>query len=61
MEGSFWVCPRESASAAEARFSASGAYEKISSHHALRACASVASRLEIGSSGAVYSHKICMK
>jgi len=35
MEGSFWVCPRESTSAAEALSSASGAYEKISSHHAL--------------------------
>ena len=31
MEGSFWVCPRESASAVEARSSASGAYEKLSS------------------------------
>ena len=38
MEGSFWVCPRESASAAEARSRAIGAYEKISSHHARGAC-----------------------
>ena len=38
MEGSFWVCPRESASAAEARSSAIGAYEKVSSHHARGAC-----------------------
>ena len=38
MQGSFWVCPRESASAAEARSSAIGAYEKISSHHARGAC-----------------------
>src|SRR3989338_5776363 len=27
----FWVCPRESASAAETHFSAIGAYEKLSS------------------------------
>jgi hypothetical protein len=38
MQGSFWVCPRESASAVEARSSAIGAYEKISSHHARGAC-----------------------
>ena len=38
MQGSFWVCPRESASAAEALSSAIGAYEKISSHHARGAC-----------------------
>ncbi len=34
----FWVCPRESASAVEARHSAIGAYASGSSHHALRAC-----------------------
>src|SRR3989344_75523 len=33
-----------------------GAYAEISSHHARGACESVALRLEIGSSGAVYSH-----
>lgn len=38
MQGSFWVCPHESASAAEALSSASGAYEKVSSHHARGAC-----------------------
>jgi len=29
MEGSFWVCPRESASAVGARWQAHGAYERI--------------------------------
>jgi len=43
MQGNFWVCPRESASAVEARSSASGAYALVSSHHALGAC-------EVGSS-----------
>ena len=38
MRGSFWVCPRESASAAEARSSAIGAYFAGSSHHARGAC-----------------------
>ena len=38
MEGSFWVCPRESASAAEARSRAIGAYARVSSHHARGAC-----------------------
>ena len=55
-QGSFWVCPRESASAAGALSSAIGAYEKLSSHHALSRVRSVALRLEIGSSGAVYFH-----
>src|SRR3989344_1104957 len=40
MQANFWVCPRESASAAEARCIASGAYEKISGHHARGACVS---------------------
>ena len=38
MQGSVWVCPRESASAAEALSSAIGAYEKVASHHAHGAC-----------------------
>ena len=46
MEGSFWVCPRESASAAGARWQARGAYEKLSSHHARGACE--VSRFAIG-------------
>ena len=35
MQGNFWVCPRESASAVEARSSAIGAYDTVPSHHAL--------------------------
>jgi len=38
MQGNFWSCPRESASAAEARSSAIGAYDSGSSHHARGAC-----------------------
>ncbi len=38
MQGNFLGCPRESASAAEARSGAIGAYLAGSSHHALRAC-----------------------
>ena len=37
MEGSFWVC-RAALPRAEARSSASGAYEKVPSHHARGAC-----------------------
>ncbi|MEK7612892.1 MAG: hypothetical protein AAB449_01965 [Patescibacteria group bacterium] len=40
-----------------AGFRAIGAYFAGQSYHARGACASVASRLEIGSSGAVYFHK----
>ena len=44
MEGNFWGCPCEVSSAAEAQnHHASGAYELVRSHHALRAC-------EVGSS-----------
>src|SRR6266700_2490682 len=38
MQGNFWVCPRESASAVEACSSAIGAYLAGSSHHARGAC-----------------------
>ena len=38
MEGSFWVCPREFASAAEARWQARGAEDLGQSHHARGAC-----------------------
>jgi hypothetical protein len=38
MQGNFWVCPRESASAVEALSSAIGAYASGSSHHARGAC-----------------------
>jgi len=50
MQGNVWVCPRESASAAEARSSAIGAYFAGSSHHALGAGESVGVLAKIGSS-----------
>ena len=56
MEGNVWVCTRESASAAgRVPTRAERTKESQATTYAERA-KSVASQLEIGSSGAVYSH-----